>query len=403
MKSVYIITGGILAVIAVVLLAPKNKTAAIAKEKASAPLDEIDAIILAQDGPDVSPEFKEMRRQEIAEDLARDKAEMRKYGRILTPDERSEQWWREQDEAEKRAAAAKLYEERKEWIDNFPFRPGYHPDIVYDPENIAHSDAKFRAYERELEEKSDEAMDRYETESEKVWVRTDLTTEEKHAEDERLWRAVEQADEAIQNPDPEIMAERRLIMRHKKLAGFYAQDYRYRPEFEQAYRIFEEEGIADNPIRLAHTMVGLENYFETQRQANQHGLDELHPFQTRWEEPQAQSSNPQKHMFLGPQKNRFIGTRQEIAEAIRSRKPQKRRITWGELIEEDFRIVRNCVRSEWVAKPGEERPSMDLAERIRDRLIAEIPPDGFTGNTFLFGMMDPKDEDLVPGQSLLVE
>lgn len=401
MRSVYIITGGILVMVAVVLLAPQKQTKT--EEKASVQIDEIDSIVLKKYGDDLTPEDKEWYRQSVAEDLARDKAEMRKYGRLLTDEERSEQWWREQDEAEKRAAAAKLYEERKEWIDNFPFRPGYHPDIVYDPENIAHSDEKFLAYERELEKKSDEAMDRYETESEKVWARTDLTTEEKHAEDGRLWRAVEQADEAIQNPDPEIMAERRIIRRHKKLAGFYAQDYRYRPEFEQAYRIFEEEGIADNPIRLAHTMVGLENYFVTQRQANQHGLDELHPFQTRWEAPQAQSSNPQKNMFLGPQKNIFIGTRQEYAEAIRSRKPQKRRITWGELIEEDFRIVRNCVRSEWVAKPGEERPSMELAERIRDRLIAEIPPDGFTGNTFLFGMMDPKDEDMVPGQSLLAE
>ena len=403
MKSVYIITGGILVMIAVVLLAPKNKTSAIAEEKASAPLDEIDAIILAQDGPDVSPEFKEMRRQEIAEDLARDKAEMRKYGRLLTVEERSEQWWREQDEAEKRAAAAKLYEERKEWIDNFPFRPGYHPDILYDPENIAHSDEKFRAYERELEEKSDEAMDRYETESEKVWARTDLTTEEKHAEDGRLWRAVEQADEAIQNPDPEIMAERRLIMRHKKLAGFYAQDYRYRPEFEQAYRIFEEEGAGDNPVQIADTMTALENYFVTQRQASQHGHDELHPFQTRWEAPQAQSSNPQKHMFLGPQKNIFIGTRQEITEARRSRKPQKRRITWKEELETAYRCIAGNMDYKPYLLPGEKPLTEEQINRIRDRLVAEIPPDGFTGNTFLFGLMDPKDADMVPGQSLLVE
>ena len=390
MKSVYIIAGGILVMVAVVVfLAPQkqNKT----EEKASASLDEIDAIILKEYGADLTPENKEIVRQEIADRLARDKAEMRKYGRVLTPNERSEQWWREQDEAEERAAYAKLYEERKDWIDNFPFRPGYHPDILYDPENIAHSDAKFRAYERELVEKSDEAVDRYETESEKVWARTDLTREEKEKASSHLRLDVEEA----RNPDPEIMAERRLIMRHKRLAGFYKQHYRYFPEFEQAYRIFEEEGIADNPIRLAHTMVGLENYFATRRQANQHGLDELHPFQTRWEDPQAQSSNPQK--------NTFIGTRQEYAEFRRSRRPQRRRITWGELMEEDFHIVRNCVRSEWVAEPGEERPSMELAERIRDRLIAEVPPDGITGNKFLFGMADPKDEDMVPEQSLLVE
>lgn len=85
------------------------------------------------------------------------------------------------------------------------------------------------------------------------------------------------------------------------------------------------------------------------------------------------------------------------------RRPQRQRITWEELVEENFRIVRNCVRSEWVAAPGEERPSVELAERIRDRLIAEIPPDGFTGNKFPFGLVDPKDHEIVSGQSLLVE
>ena len=53
--------------------------------------------------------------------------------------------------------------------------------------------------------------------------------------------------------------------------------------------------------------------------------------------------------------------------------------------------------------PGEKPLTEEQINRIRDRLIAEIPPDGFTGQTFLFGLMDPKDEDMVPGQSLLAE
>lgn len=87
MRSVYIITGGILAVIAVVFLAPQKKTDTITEDKASNQLDEIDAIVLEQFEDDLTPEEKEQARQEIA----RDKAEMRKYGRLLTPDERSEQ------------------------------------------------------------------------------------------------------------------------------------------------------------------------------------------------------------------------------------------------------------------------------------------------------------------------
>ena len=51
--------------------------------------------------------------------------------------------------------------------------------------------------------------------------------------------------------------------------------------------------------------------------------------------------------------------------------------------------------------PGEENITRSQVDKIRDRLVAEIPPDGFTGQTFLFGLMDPKDEDMVPGQSLL--
>ena len=369
MKSVYIITGGILVMMAVVLLAPQKKTSTIVEEKTSSQLDEIDAIILKEYRDDLTPEEKELARQDVAEELARDKAEMRKYGRLLTADERSEQWWREQDEAEERAAYAQLYEERKDWIDNFPFQPRYHPDIVYDPENIAHSDEKLYAYQKELERKSDEAMERYDAEVDNLWARTDLTREEKEKADDELFRAVKQADEAIQNPDPEIMAERRVIMRHKRLAGFYEQNYRYLPEFEQAYRIFEEEGAGDNPLRIANTMIPLESYFMVSGQANQHGFDELHPVQTRWDP----------------------NTR------------QTHRITWGEQLERHFRCIVGNMMSQRNLIPGEENITREQAERIRDRLVAEILPDGFTGNTFLVGMMNPKDEDMVPGQSLLAE
>ena len=81
----------------------------------------------------------------------------------------------------------------------------------------------------------------------------------------------------------------------------------------------------------------------------------------------------------------------------------KSKIGNSPLWEREFHIVRHCVRSEWVAAPGKERPNVELAERIRDRLIAAIPPDEFTDHTFMVGMADPKDENLVPSQSLLAE
>ena len=60
MKSVYIIAGGILVMASVVLLAPQKKSNT--EEKASAPLDEIDAIILKKYGDDLTLEGKELAR-----------------------------------------------------------------------------------------------------------------------------------------------------------------------------------------------------------------------------------------------------------------------------------------------------------------------------------------------------
>lgn len=98
-----------------------------------------------------------------------------------------------------------------------------------------------------------------------------MTTDEKHAACKKL-RFGKEKEEAGKL-DPEIEEQRRVIMHHKRLARFYEQDYRYLPEFEQTYRIFEEEeGAGDNPIRLAHTMVGLENY----KVVSQRDPDELH-------------------------------------------------------------------------------------------------------------------------------
>ena len=345
MRSVYIITGGILAMIAVVFLTHNLKNGAN------------DSVQQAETNSQEPPNDR-WRHPEV---IALEKTEMRKYGRILTPDERSEQWWREQDEAEERAAYAKLYEERKDWIDNFPFRRGYHPDIVYDPENIAHSDAKFHAYQKELERKGDELWHERGEKSREIWARTDLSLEEKHAADDRLYREMEAARE----PDPEIMAERRIIERHKNLAGFYKQAYRYSPEFEQAYRIFEEEGAGDNPVQIADTMASLEMY----KEASKHDPEELHQY------------------FSGPM------------EGKKGNHPY----TNQQFLDRGFHWIVNTIADEYNFLPGETPTSREQAERIAKRLVEEIPADGFTGNKFLFGLANPEDDEMQAGQSLLVE
>ena len=177
MRSVYIITGGILVMMAVVLLAPQkqNKT----EEKEAGQIDETEAIIREEYGDDLSPEDKEIVYETIAEELALEKAEIKKYGRLLTDEERFQLEWQAEEKARQEAEFAEFYDERKDWIDNFPFRPGYHPDILYDPENIAHSDAKFHAYQKELERKGGELWHERGEKSRAIWARTDLTIEEK--------------------------------------------------------------------------------------------------------------------------------------------------------------------------------------------------------------------------------
>ena len=363
MKSMYIITGGILVMIAVFFLAPKQHNS---DEKASITHDEIDAYILKKFGnvlENLTPEEKELARQDVADRLAREKAEMRKYGRVLTPDERSEQWWREQDEAAKQAAYAALYAERKDWIDNFPFQPRYHQNLAFDPENIAHSDAKYRAYREEKEKDKNEAEAKYMMKIHEIWSMGDeMTTDEKHAACKKL--RIEMEKEKAGKLDPEIEEQRRIIMRHKRLAGFYKQHYRYYPEFEQAYRIFEEEGLADNPIRIAHTMATLEMY----KEASLQDPDEL-------------------HHFKGP------------VEGKKGNHPY----TNQQFLDRCFHWLTGTITYEGNLMPGETPPNLDQARRISKRLAEEIPAEGFTGNKFLFGLADPKDEDMIPGQSLLAE
>ena len=172
-------------------------------------------------------------------------------------------------------------------------------------------------------------------EARKIWARTDLTREEKEKASIQFRLDIE----AARKPAPEIMAERLVIDRHKRLDGFYKQHYRYLPEFEQAYSIFQEEGLADNPIRLAHTMVGLERYFVASRQANQHDPGELH--------------------------QHFRG----LVEG----KKGNHHYTNQQFLDRSFHWIVNTITYEYNFLPDETLQ----AERIAKRLVEEIPAEGF--------------------------
>ena len=302
MKSVYIIARGILVMAAIVFLAPQETTNT--EEEASISLNKIDAIILKEYRTDLTPGNEEIIRQKIVERLAKEKTEMRKYGRLPTAHERATQWWKKQDAAADRAAYAKLCAERKDWIDNFLFQPRYHQNLVFDPEsNTAHSTEKFQVYREGLEKKSGKLWHGMKTKYWEIWARDDLSLEEKHKEEDNIRQEVKNA----RKPDPEITEQRRLLNRHKQLADFYEQQYPYLPEFGQAYRIFEEEGARENPIQIADTMVALESY----KVASKHYPNQPHPASELWDNEIQDWKQP----------------------------------TFGEKLEREFHIIRNCVHS----------------------------------------------------------
>ena len=74
-----------------------------------------------------------------------------------------------------------------------------------------------------------------------------------------------------------------------------------------------------------------------------------------------------------------------------------------QFLDRSFHWIVNTITYEYNFLPGETPTSREQAEQIAKRLVEEIPAEGFTGQTFLFGLADPKDEDMVPGQSLLAE
>ena len=104
-----------------------------------------------------------------------------------------------------------------------------------------------------------------------IWSRDSLPPEEKYQECYKRYLEVEES----RKPDPEIMDPWRILKRPKQLAGFYTQHYRYYPEFEQAYRIFEEEeGAGNNPLIIADSFNTLEDY----KEASLQDPDDLHHF-----------------------------------------------------------------------------------------------------------------------------
>ncbi|MCS1409524.1 MAG: hypothetical protein M2R45_02707 [Verrucomicrobia subdivision 3 bacterium] len=153
---------------------------------------------------------------------------------------------------------------------------------------------------------------------------------------------------------------KRLVQNHGFLKGFYENPYRYSPEFEQMHRIFDEMGINYNPIIWGKTFSELADY----HQAMQHDPESPFPY------------------------------------------PQGGDKTWGERSEFSYRGILGSILGSitWKGFPDQTPPTREQAEALRERMISEIPPEGFRelGRRYYFLYHSEETKKLKPGDPLLI-
>ena len=173
--------------------------------------------------------------------------------------------------------------------------------------------------------------------------------------DPNIYNPVGPGGPSDDTPEGEKMAK--MIRNHGFLSAFYENPNRYSPEFEQINRILTEEGIEPDPIQWGWLFTHIGDYHK----ANQHDPEQPWPI------------NPQK--------------------------------TWGYELELNANsILARMMSNKHRAKPFSNLPSEQEAIRIRDRLLNEIPADGFLnlgmGQDFSYNYHH--EEQLKPGDPLLV-
>ena len=236
-----------------------------------------------------------------------------------------EQKRKEAERLAKEKAEKEWWESRQDWIERFPFQPTHHSEVTYD------SDAF-------------------------------------HAGGEML----------------------DLAKNHSFLRYFYENRLRYTKEFEKLYDIVQEEveEKANNPIILGWTFNALRKYHHAKAQAP----DAIYRKNARVYRPQLPPKPPDMLAGLTPQqraaylalpgserramtKELRASQSEEYVERLRAynRTPRYQTvdITWGEEAESLKRCIIGalCDRS-WM--------SQEQARAIRERLLNEIPAEGFS-------------------------
>ena len=235
------------------------------------------------------------------------------------------------------------WESRQDWVERFPFKPTPHPEITYDPD-------AFRA-SREM---------------------------------------------------------RDLARNHSLLKMFYESWVPYTKEFEQMHDIVQEElGEVGSTVALAVTFRTLAKYHK----AAQRDPDSVYRENVRVEMPKPEPVNTM--VALGPEfyslpkekqiqiSNELIDAQIEAMRANNTQKYEVRDVTWAERTERLATLVIGPLvnqRTGWEGIPKEQ------AIAIRDRLINEIPSEGFLELPEVIWAYNGKYMgELKPGDPLLIK
>ena len=254
------------------------------------------------------------------------------------------------EEAEKQAKEEaerpekEWWESRQDWVERFPFEPTHHPEITYDP--TAYDPSRVREWP---EEKKDDAY----------------------------WKMLEMVDN------------------HSFLRRFYESRLPHTEEFEQMHDIITEEvgEKAENTVMMGWAFDVLKDY----HLAKAKDPDAIYRKNAQVYQPQPPPQNPPSVLDgltpeqLAAYKALPGAVRREMTAEIREERSQEMRkriksfhasqryqtvdITWGERTEREKEYILGSLMRH--VQPGQPWLSREQAIRIQERLLNEIPGEGF--------------------------
>ncbi len=361
-----VIVAGIVAMLVSVFSPPKQ----IVEEIVETPQIEVGTAKSIENVPNQMEQWRQdvenaRRQREADEALAEQIKTNPELAKLVQAEEDAK---RAQEEAERKEK--EWWESRKEWIERFPFQPTPHTEITFDPSI-------------------------YDPHHLKEWTE-EWTEEETNAYDKMA----------------------RMVSNHGFLKRFYESKLPYTEEFEQMYDIVKEElGEELHPIPLGWTFETLRKY----HQAKHRDPDSVYRKNARVhspipkQEPTIININnlplEEQATFQNMTKQEKLKFMMETAEEIRRENNphfdnpvEVRDVTWGERVEDYKESILGSLRRPPMPREDDSRlMSMEMATKIRDRLLNEIPAAGFLekGHKSLCYVQEYEDE-LKAGDPLLV-